>query len=247
MNGSRRWTWWLPVAASVLLLAGCHKTFRGAVAQPNPLAMPTETLRESEPVVIITGDMELKLPRPITYETGDSIQIITRYPLTNAASFTVVSRDRLRFHVQVEHKWREWAQLETWNAYLVDDQGRRFRPEMVERTRAKHLVSMWDYETRTAVRNRFGDVVHIFDDGYRQRKPLGSLSVFRGLGDFVFYGRDIFTPDVKRLTLVIERSNLAFAFTWRFTDEGDATRPRRVRPAGESGEPPARPALSAAR
>lgn len=207
------------LAASGLLAAGCSKTFRGHVVQPNPLSTPNETLRESETVVIITGDMELVLPQPITYETGDSIQINRRYPLTNAARFTVVSRDRLRFHVQVEHKWLEWADLDTWSAYLVDDKGRRYRPETVERTREVHVVSMWDYETRTVVRNRFNDVVHIFDDGYKHRKPLGSLSVFRGLGDFVFHARDIFTPEIEHLTLVIRRSNLAFAFTWRFKDK----------------------------
>lgn len=227
------------LAASAVLASGCTKTFRGDIAQPNPLSTPTETLRESETVVIITGDMELRLPQPITYETGDSIQIITRYPLTNAARFTVVSRDRLRFHVQVEHKWLEWADLDTWTAYLVDDKGRRYRPEVVERTREKHLVSMWDYETRTAVRNRFGDVVHIFDDGYRRRKPLGSLSVFRGLGDFVFHERDIFTPEVKYMTLVIRRGNLAFAFTWKFTDEDiEALELGALPPSGAVASPP---------
>jgi hypothetical protein len=164
--------------------------------------------------------MELSLPQATG--TQESIWVNRRLPLNNMASFTVVSRDRLRFHVQIEHKWREWADLSTWDAYLVDDQGHRYRPEELNGGQPTHLVSMWDYETRTAIRNHFGDIVAIPRDGYRRRQPLGSLSVFRGRGDFVFYSRDIFTPDIKRMTLVLERRSMAFSFTWTFADEDAA-------------------------
>jgi hypothetical protein len=191
---------------------GCHRTFHGAVSQPNPLLHPHETLRESEAVTIVTGDMELDVPRQY------GVLSRQRYPLHNVANFTVVSRDRLRFHVQIEHKWSEWASVDTWTAYLIDDQGRRDRPERIERVRDAHVVMMWDYETRSVRRNAFGDIVAIHNDGHLRRNPLGTLSVFRGQGDFVFYARDIFTPDVQSLTLVLERSGVAFAFTWRFGD-----------------------------
>ena len=211
------------ILAGLALLAavvttGCSRTFRGNVVQPNPLLFPNETLRESEKVMIVTGDMELNLPHAVPTKDG-GVEVSRRYPLKNAASFTVVSRDRLRFHVQIEHKWKEWADLETWKVYLVDDQGRRYKPEAVERARAKHLATMWDYEQRSVVRNRFGDVVGVRRDGHLRRMPLGSLSVFRGNGDYVFYSRDIFTPDIKHLTLVLERTTTAFAFTWRFAED----------------------------
>jgi len=191
--------------------SGCQKKFSGAVSQPNPLVNAVETLKDSEPVVIITGDMELKMPT-----RQGSVMQLARYPLTNAAQFTVVSRDRIKIHVQVEHKWQEWTELDSWSAYLIDDNGHRYSPEHLQRSASQHLVSMWDYETRSVARNRFGDIVRVYDDGYRRRKPLGSLSVFRGQGDFVFYSRDIFTPAIKSLTFVIERRQLAFRFTWCF-------------------------------
>ena len=202
---------------------GCTRTFEGGVTQPNPLASPTETLRESEPITIVTGDMELYMPRQDPNQQDGTLAHSDRYPLVNRASFTVVSRDRLRFHVQIEHKWQEYADLHTWHAWIVDDQGHKYSPEAIEGGKAKHVVSMWDREVRSVTRNKFGDIISIANDGYKRRQTLGSLSVFRGLGDFVFYSRDIFTPDVKRLTLVVERSGVAFTFTWKFDEDGNPT------------------------
>jgi len=214
----------LRIAVVVLTFAsaaGCHRAFHTSVVQPNPLSQPLETLRESERLTIVTGDMELSMPSVTGASSsyGGTIAGQRRYPLQNAASFTVVSRDRLRFHVQIEHKWQEYAKLTNWNAYLIDDHGRVYVPQEVDFLSARHVVFMWDYETRSAVRNRFGDVVSVNDDGYRNRQPLGSLSLFRGRGDFVFYSRDIFTPDVQALTLVLEKSGVSFEFTWRFSED----------------------------
>jgi len=209
------------VLSALACVAGCHKAFHTSVTQPNPLKEPLETLRESERLTIVTGDMELEMPAVAGSDAnyGGSIVQNRRYPLQNSASFTVVSRDRLRFHVQIEHKWQDYAKVTTWNAYLIDDQGQVYLPQEVDMASARHVVFMWDYETRTAVRNRFGDVMSLNNDGYRSRQPLGSLSLFRGKGDFVFYSRDIFTPKVQALTLVLERSGVTFEYTWRFNED----------------------------
>jgi len=206
---------------AALAALGCHKSFQTSVTQPNPLSEPLETLRESERLTIVTGDMELEMPRASDGNAayGGSIVQNRRYPLQNTASFTVVSRDRLRFHIQIEHKWQEYAKVNNWNAYLIDDQGRVYLPQEVDMASARHVVFMWDVESRTAVRNRFGDVMSVNNDGYRSRRPLGSMSLFRGRGDFVFYSRDIFTPEVRALTLVLEKSSVSFEYTWRFDEE----------------------------
>lgn len=206
------------LAAGFAFTAACQKTFRGSVAQPNPLSAPNETTRVSEAIIIEIGDMELRMPKPAGPGTGGTVWVDRRYPLRNIAAFTVVSRDRLRFHVQIEHKWMEWADISNWKVYLLDDQGHRYEPEQITSAKPRHLVSMWDYETRSVIRNHFRDIVAVLDDGYRRRKPLASLSVFRGSADLVFYARDIFTPDVKRLTLVVERRTIAFRWSWRFSD-----------------------------
>src|SRR5262245_47736876 len=44
--------------------AGCARTFHGSATQPNPLAVPNETLRSSERITIVRGDMELEAPDP---------------------------------------------------------------------------------------------------------------------------------------------------------------------------------------
>ncbi len=198
--------------------AGCARTFAAEVRQPNPLEAANETLRESEPIIIVTGDMELEQPREPEPTQRVSVARHKRYPLENVASFTLVSRDRLRFHVQIEHKWQEWADPTSWDVYMVDDQGNEYLPESVEHARTKHLVSMWDREVRTARRNIYGDIVSINEDGWKRRQSLGSLSVFRGKADFVFYKRDLFRPEMRKMTLVVRRTEQAFKFTWKFAD-----------------------------
>lgn len=209
--------------ASVLLIAGlgvaaCNRTFEATVIQPNPLVQPQETLRESEKAVIITGDMDLEVPE----QPGPSKRVALMrnhlYPLRNEASWTMVSRDRLRFHVQLEHKWQEWADVGTWEVYLVDDEGHRYQPEAIEHARTKMLVQMWDREVRTAQRNMYGDIIALNEDGYKNRQTLGSLAVFRGNADFVFYKRDIFTRDLRWVRLVVRRPGTAFEFQWSFED-----------------------------
>jgi len=214
----RRVLWW--VAAILVAAAGCSPTFRGRAVQPNPTAAPTEVLRTSTAIDIVTGDMELNVPRPPAPGMPASIIHYDRYKLHNRAWFTMVSRDRLRFHVQIEHKWKEYADLGTWRAYLEDDQGHRYQPEGLDRATTKLLVTMWDVETRSVQRNQFGDIMAINDDGWKRRQPLGSLAVFRGRGDFVFYKRDILGPKIKWLRLVVTRPGESFEFTWDFADAG---------------------------
>lgn len=186
-----------------------------------------EVLRRGERVTIITGDMELDAPDAPA--PGDRVTVTRNhhYPLVNQASFTVVSRDRLRFHVQIDHKWEEWANPSTWDVHLEDDQGRVWNPEAVEAARTKLMTKMWDREQRTAVcgstgRDAAGNcitTVAILDDGWKRRQTLGSISVFRGNADFVFYQPDIMHADIRRLRLVVKRVGEAFEFSWRFHDK----------------------------
>ena len=199
--------------------AGCTRVFRGKATQPNPLSKPNETLRQSEQIVIITGDMELEMPSQIR-AGGGQVQVNKKYPLQNTASFTVVSRDRLRFHVQIEHKWEEWADLGSWSAFIENSEGKRFVPETIENRAPHHVVHMWDFEKRSVHRSygRRGDIVFIRDDGWKDRQHLGNISVFRGRGDYVFHARDIFTPNIKWIKLVVKRNGVVFTFMWKFVD-----------------------------
>lgn len=218
---------------AVVALAGCTTTFKKDAVQPNPLVHPSETLRSSEVITIVTGDMELDAPEPATGYTSSSIARYHHYPLLNEASFTMVSRDRMRFHVQIDHKWDDYADLKTWDVVLIDDQGHRWLPEAVEHVRRRVLTTMWDREKQRAIcdssgRDGKGDCLntigHDESTGYLDRQTLGSVSVYRGNADFVFYDRDMFRPNLKWLKLVVKRSGEAFEFTWHF-EEAVAARP----------------------
>jgi hypothetical protein len=205
---------------------GCTRTFRASAVQPNPLAEPTETLRHSEKITIVTGDMELEKPDDPEPTQRATIVRNNRYPLYNQAQFTIVSRDRLRFHVQVDHKWQDWADLTTWDVRLEDDTGRHWEPESVEHARTKIMTTMWDREQRTAICSSAGrdaagncfNTIGFAEDGWRNRQTLGSLSVYRGKADFVFYQRDLFHEGVRQLRLIVSRPGESFEFTWKFED-----------------------------
>ena len=221
----------LVVAVSLSVVAvGCTTTFSGAAVQPNPLAHQTETLRTSEKITIVTSQMGLNVPQEATPGAAGSLNSSPthsrRFPFVNSASFTVVSRDRLRFHVQVDHSWEEWADLKTWEVDLMDDQGRHYTPEAVEHVRKHLMTRMWDRETRTQMCNHMGrsatgdcyETIGYYEDGYRDRQTLGNVSVFRGNADFVFYRRDMFTPHVRWMKLTLTRPGQAFEFLWEFED-----------------------------
>ena len=214
------------VAVVVASSAGCNRTFEAAAIQPNPILHPTETLRTSEKVTIVTGDIDLVRPLPLNTTRNAAQTRNQRWPLINQASFTMVSRDRLRFHVQLDHKWEDWANPTTWTIDLVDDKGHHWSPEAAEHARIKLMTTMWDRERRTSVcdargRDGRGDcitTVGTFDDGWKNRMTLGNVSVFRGNADFVFYQRDMMNKDVRWLKLTVARTGQAFEFTWRFAD-----------------------------
>jgi hypothetical protein len=172
---------------AVLAMAGCMRTFANEATQPNPIAHPTETLRTSEKITIVTSVMDLKVPEAAVSNHSSMVASPVhnhQYPLLNVASFTMVSRDRLRFHVQVDHNWEEYADLKTWEVELFDDQGRHWIPESVDHARIDLLTTMWDQEQRTSIcdhsgRTATGDcfnTIGFADDGWKRRQTLGSVS-----------------------------------------------------------------------
>jgi hypothetical protein len=197
--------------AALAPLGACGSTVKeGKALQPNPLAMPAgEASYVSRKIHIRVRDMEI--PRA--------------FRMYNSAWFSVVSRDRLRFHVVLVHKWEEFADVRNWNVFLEDDQGHVYRPEAKEKGINKFTTKVWDYERRSSVRNIFGDVVGTRNDGYRQRVNLDKVDVFKGQGDVTFYAANLIDPKVRRLTLVVERGGLEYRFTWSLYDPkgGDVT------------------------
>ncbi len=192
----------LVLALLVLSVACAPRTFRAKTTQPNPLKYPPEVERRSDKLVINLKDMDL--PRA--------------FLLRQSAYFAVVSRDRLRFHVRLTHKWDEFADVRNYEVELKDDRGRVWTPEAKESSAIRHVTRMWDIEHRTAVWNSHGDVVKINNDGYKDRVALQSVDTFKGVGDLVFKSQDIFTRDVKSLTLTMKQGQTTLQFVWNFSD-----------------------------
>ncbi len=202
--------------ALLCLLASCSQTFRAEVAQPDPLAMrPGE--RNSEEARVVLGDMDLEAPLAAGGVSDASPAHMRRVPLVQSARFSVVSRDMLRFHVRLERKWPDWADLRTWKAELTDDAGMRMRPESIERVRVRHETIVWDREVRTPVLNAYGDAVGTYQDGWKDRQTLGSIDYHRGTGDLVFRARDI-AAGHRWIRLTLSRPGERVELTWRLTD-----------------------------
>jgi len=103
-------------------------------------------------------------------------------------------------------------------AYLEDDEGHVFKPEAAEKRTDKHTGQVWDYERRTATYNIFGDVTGTRNDGYKQRVALDKVDLFKGFGDVTFHSPDLFNQKIRRLTLVLERGDMSYRFTWDLYD-----------------------------
>lgn len=201
----------LPFALLVACL-GCSKTMSAKVSQPNPFVSPQETLRQSEILLIESGDMDLRVP----VEAG--ILTTQRFILKNTAWFSIVSRDRLRFHIQLEHKFSEWTNLEKWQAVLVVD-GKRYLPDSVDPRKPQHKTVMWEEQRQSAVKDAYGNIIQLNQDHYKNRTPLKSIDYYQGKGDLTFYSRDIFSARAKEITLILKKRSLTYRFTWTFVEE----------------------------
>jgi hypothetical protein len=181
------WSHRAAVVLAVLAAAACHRSWRVQTAQP-PLALgSTLDARTSLKATIVLGDMELP----------------SLMRLSNSAYFVAVSRDRLRFHVTLLHKWEEIADPTGWTVWIEDDTGRRYLPENVDPPRLRPITRVYDPGWRHSVNTQ----------------PLYSVTFFRGDGDYVFYRRDLLRKNMRWLMLVMTRSGYEYRYVWSFADE----------------------------
>lgn len=151
--------------------------------------------RSSLPAVIELHDMEL--PRSI--------------PLMNSVYFVAVSRDRLRFHVTLHHKWEDMSDPTRWRVWIEDDRGRVLHPAACDRRVIRPVTRMYD--------------------AY-QRSPLLSFTVYKGDGDYVFYRHNLVSKNMRSLTLVMKRPGYEYRYRWSFVDEAIPAEPVEARLTG---------------
>jgi hypothetical protein len=163
----------LAVASLVVSLAACTKTWTAEVTQPALLLRPNVELRTSLPLVIALRDMELG-----------------PWAITNTAYYVVVSRDRLRFHVTLRHKWDTMADLKNWSVYVEDAHGVRHYPE--DETVHVAMISQLSYHGIL----------------YSLPEPI-----YRGVADLSIQDRDLFANS-NQITLVLTNGAYEYRYHW---------------------------------
>lgn len=186
-------------------VAACNKTWKADTTTPPITFGATLDARSSLPAVIALGDMEL--PRNMA--------------LLNSVYFVAVSKDRLRFHVTLHHKWEDMSDPTRWRVWIEDDRGRVYQPAACDRRVVRPVTKMYD--------------------AYRMQ-PFLSFTVYKGDGDYVFYRHNLVRKDMRWLTLVMKRPGYEYRYRWSFVDGAPAdetaaaARPAGRRPCGSVEE-----------
>jgi hypothetical protein len=189
--------------AALVAAAGCNSTWRADSIQPQLTLGHGDIARTSLTNEILLRDMEIS----------------RRIFLANSAYFVVVSKDRLRFHVRLVHKWKSIADPGRWRVWLEDENGFKFYPEAIDSryvTRATRVeIVPHDYYV---VAFKVGGLEKI--NSY----PLLStgsrnVPVWRGDGDYTFYQSDIYKATNKKITLVMSRLGYTFRYSWKFVPD----------------------------
>ncbi len=162
-------------------MAACNKTWSAATTTPPITLGANLEARSSLPAVIELHDMEL--PRNL--------------PLQNSVYFVAVSKDRLRFHVTLHHKWEDMSDPTRWRVWIEDDRGHVYQPAACDRSIVKPVTAMYDpYRTQ----------------------PFLSFTVYKGDGDYVFYRHDLVRKNMRWLTLVMKRPGYEYRYRWSFVE-----------------------------
>lgn len=108
--------------------------------------------------------------------------------MKSSVQFTVASRDRLRFHVGIVRTFEDDADTSKWHAWLEDERGRHYEPDGHEVSTVKTFPT-WGWT---------------------------ATDLYVGRGDFVFYARDLFGRDTRKLTFVMTHGDEVYRFVWEF-------------------------------
>jgi len=176
------------ILAMLALAGGCDRSWRAETTQTSLQLGSTDLARTSMSQRIRLGDMQLP----------------PRVKLSNSVYFVVVSKDRLRFHVNLRHRNQTIANPSHWRVWIEDGQGNRHRPEGIDRL------------TMTPVSSSYEAIVR---DQPTNDLPLYMVTFFEGKGDYTFYERDIFQGDMNELTLVMQQPGYEYRYTWRFVPD----------------------------
>ncbi|MDP2693005.1 MAG: hypothetical protein Q8O88_05190 [bacterium] len=181
----------------ISLFSACSTTFKTSRVQLNPLyfASNKDLVKESDSLKIIKGDQELRTYKTVSY-----------------GKFVIVSRDRLKFKVELTHKWKAYAEACDWKTTIKID-GKTYKPAC-DRRSVDTITWMWSEENRRVVsRNIYGDPLEI--EGF-ERNPttLQSITIFVGKASLDLYEKNIITKNTKHIELRMQKNLTIYLFVW---------------------------------
>jgi hypothetical protein len=148
------------------------------------------TAETTQPVIPLQADKNARTSWPLTIVMRDMEMRHIR--LANTVYYVVVSRDRLRFHLTLQHKWESMSDVRTWDAWVEDGRGVRHPLEDV----SQHSV-------QRSIQDRFG-----------------ALAIYYGVNDFTIYARDLYESG-HQLTLVLRRPGYEYRYVWHIDPEAN--------------------------
>lgn len=185
------------ILLSLLFICGCHQTFKVKTIQMNPvyyLGNP-EILNISQKLPIIRGNMS-----------------IGHFKMVSYANFVIISRDRIRFNVELTNVWRDLSRVCEWESKVyIDDV--EYVPEC-DKGGIKMYTKTWDQEHRRVKRNHFGEIVYV-EPYERNPTPLDTITIHVGKGYLNFYKRDMLTKTTKKIALKLRKKNVTYWFVWK--------------------------------
>lgn len=198
---------------AALLLGGCARSALEAYAlQPRPVrdGLNPDQLAQSTPLYIHQRDPDL--PRD--------------FQLRSSAQFTVVSLDRIRFHVGIARQDEEEADARGWKVRVEDESGHVYTPtrEVVTLRRLALNWRLWPYSP---------------GDSWCPSPPCVSRVIpgyeaFEGRADYVLAVPGLLATHQK-LVLILERRGQQLRFAWTFGDGNEVHHYGRTRSDDELG------------
>ncbi len=201
----------LIVLVGVVGIAGCSITREARAVQPFPVHT-----KDTSPISVqlFIHERDMHLPHD--------------YQLRSSAQFTVVSRDRIRFHVGIARLEEDEADTAGWTAWLVDENGNKYAPEDREVAKINRDLIGWELYPYTP-----GDPW--CPKGPCKTRIVPGYQFYQGVADYTFYVEGLFTAEREKLMLVLRRRDLEYHYTWHFGEFVEVTNYGRTHVDDEMG------------
>jgi len=193
----------LQILLTALLFIGCSHTFRAEAIQMNPAYYTSnkEMLNVSRNLCIVRGGLDLG-----------------RFQTVNYAKFVMISRDRIRFHVDFSHTWKDLAKPCNWKSEVFVDNVKY--DVQCDSSRVKMFTKTWDEQRRVVQKDQWGDIISV-EQFERSPTQLSSLTIFIGKARLDLYQNDILTKSTKEIKLVMKNGNSILVYKWKLVAPED--------------------------